>query len=70
MKHLFIIGVFFLVGCTNYDYRIDKMPSRTLSYKQLPERVQKSLVDFSCHLIEEKMECCCVMIMIVINIRG
>lgn len=54
MKHLFIIGVFFLAGCTNYDYRIDKMPSRTLSYKQLPERVQKSLVDYSCHLIEEK----------------
>ncbi len=44
----------FLVGCTGYDYRIDKMSSRTLSYEQLPERVQKTLVDWSCHLKDEK----------------
>jgi hypothetical protein len=55
MRYLLVlIGVFFLVGCTGYDYRIDKMPSRSLSYKQLPERVQKTLVDWSRHLIEER----------------
>ena len=30
------------------------MPCRTLSYNQLPKEVQRKLVDFSCHLIEEK----------------
>ena len=45
---------FFLVGCTDYDYRISRMPCRTLSYNQLPKEVQRKLVDFSCHLIEEK----------------
>lgn len=45
---------FFLVGCADYDYRINKMPNRTLSYNQLPKEVQRKLVDFSCHLIEEK----------------
>lgn len=45
---------FFLVGCTDCDYRITKMPNRTLSYNQLPKEVQRKLVDFSCHLIEEK----------------
>ena len=54
MKYLIYIWVFFVVGCTGYDYRIDKMPSRSLSYKQLPERVQKTLVDWSRHLIEER----------------
>jgi len=54
MKYLLLIGIFFLVGCTGYDYRIDKMPSRTLSYKQLPERVQKTVVDWSCHLKDKK----------------
>jgi hypothetical protein len=54
MKYLFIIVVFFFVGCTSYDYRIDKMPSRTLSYKQLPERVKNKLADFSRHIIDEK----------------
>lgn len=54
MKYLLFIGVFFLVGCADYDYRINKMPNRTLSYNQLPKEVQRKLVDFSCHLIEEK----------------
>ena len=45
---------FFLVGCTDYDYKISRMPCRTLSYNQLPKEVQRKLVDFSCHLIEEK----------------
>ena len=45
---------FFLVGCTDYDYRISRMPCRTLSYNQLPKEEQRKLVDFSCHLIEEK----------------
>ena len=54
MKYLLLIGVFFLVGCTSYDYRIDKMSSRTLSYKQLPEKVQKTLVDWSFHLKDDK----------------
>ena len=54
MKYLLFIGVFFLVGCVDYDYKINKMPNRTLSYNQLPKEVQRKLVDFSCHLIEEK----------------
>ena len=56
MKYLLFIGVFFLVGCADYDYRINKMPNRTLSYNQLPKEVQRKLVDFSCHLIEEKKQ--------------
>ncbi len=54
MKYLLFIGVFILVGCVDYDYKINKMPNRTLSYNQLPKEVQRKLVDFSCHLIEEK----------------
>ena len=54
MKYLLFIGVFILVGCADYDYKINKMPNRTLSYNQLPKEVQRKLVDFSCHLIEEK----------------
>ena len=53
-KYLLFIGVFILVGCVDYDYKINKMPNRTLSYNQLPKEVQRKLVDFSCHLIEEK----------------
>ena len=54
MKYLLYLMAFFLVGCTDYDYRISRMPCRTLSYNQLPKEVQRKLVDFSCHLIEEK----------------
>ena len=54
MKYLLFIGVFILVGCVDYDYKINKIPNRTLSYNQLPKEVQRKLVDFSCHLIEEK----------------
>ena len=54
MKYLLYLMAFFLVGCTDYDYRTSRMPCRTLSYNQLPKEVQKKLVDFSCHLIEEK----------------
>ena len=54
MKYLLFIGVFILVGCVDYDYKINKMPNRTLSYNQLPKEVHRKLVDFSCHLIEEK----------------
>ena len=54
MKYLLFIGVLILVGCVDYDYKINKMPNRTLSYNQLPKEVQRKLVDFSCHLIEEK----------------
>ncbi len=54
MKYLIYIWVFFVVGCTGYDYRISKIPSRTLSYKQLPEKVQKTVEDWSCHLKDEK----------------
>ena len=54
MKYLLSLMAFFLVGCTDYDYRISRMPCRTLSYNQLPKEVQRKLVDFSCHLIEEK----------------
>ena len=44
---------FFLVGCTDYDYRISRMPCRTLSYKQLPTRVQESLTAFGSGLIDD-----------------
>ncbi len=54
MKYLLYLMAFFLVGCTDYDYKISRMPCRTLSYNQLPKEVQRKLVDFSCHLIEEK----------------
>ena len=43
--------MFFLVGCTDYDYRISRMPSRTLSYKQLPSKLQKCLSDYDSRLI-------------------
>ena len=44
---------FFLVGCTDYDYKITKMPSRTLTYKQLPTRVQESLTAFGSGSIDD-----------------
>ena len=44
---------FFLVGCTDYDYKITKMPSRTLTYKQLPTRIQESLTAFGSGSIDD-----------------
>ena len=51
MKYLLYILAFFLVGCADYDYKITKMPSRTLTYKQLPAKLQKCLSDYDSHLI-------------------
>ena len=43
MKHLLFISVFLLVSCTFYDYKIENMPCKELSYKELPPHVQEYL---------------------------
>ena len=53
MKYLLYLMAFFLVGCTDYDYRISRMPCRTLSYEQLPTRVQESLTAFGSGSIDD-----------------
>jgi len=43
MKKIIYILVLFIVSCTDYDYRLSKLPKRELTYEELPKEVQASL---------------------------
>lgn len=43
MKRIIYIFVLFIVSCTDYSYRLTKLPNRELTYEELPQEVQASL---------------------------
>jgi hypothetical protein len=47
MKHLLFISVFLLVSCTFYDHKIENLPCKELSYKDLPVHVQEYMSNVS-----------------------
>ena len=47
MKYILLISVLFLTGCTFYDYKIENMPCKELSYKELPPHVQEFMANES-----------------------
>lgn len=47
MKYLSFVSILFLTGCTFYDYKIENMPCKELSYKDLPVHVQEFMSNVS-----------------------
>ena len=58
MKYLLFVFVVLLTSCTDYDYRLSKLPNRELAYEELPKKVQASLsvsdYDSICFAINSK----------------
>ena len=52
------VFVVLLTSCTDYDYRLSKLPNRELAYEELPKEVQASLsvsdYDSICFAINSK----------------
>lgn len=55
---ILFVSVVLLASCTDYDYRLSKLPTRELTYEKLPKEVQASLAvsdyDSICFAINAK----------------
>ena len=52
IKYLLLIISAFLVGCTDYDYKLSTISCRKLTYYDLPVKVQKVLFGYASDSIE------------------